>query len=77
MYINKDWIYREINGCHILVSMSTNRIISISPAMSELFLNDSINNIDDLFEKWLKKYNIDSASGHEMAIELKEKGVFR
>jgi len=57
--------------------MSTNRIISISPAMSELFLNDSINNIDDLFEKWLKKYNIDSASGHEMAMELKEKGVFR
>ena len=37
MQVNPDWVYRKIHVFHVLINMKTNKILSISPNLKDLF----------------------------------------
>lgn len=57
---NKDWVYRDIHGYHVLINKCDNNILSISPILGGLFfeLEKLQGLIDSYIEEWKEKNNI-------------------
>lgn len=59
---NKEWIYRNMHGYHILINMCDNNILSISSDLAELFslLEIDKNVFNEVLQQWKIQKNFPS-----------------
>lgn len=71
MLKNDEWVYREVYGCHYLMSIKTNEILCISPLVGRLFENAENLNVD----KWCVENSVTENDRKYLIEYMSNKGV--
>lgn len=70
---NIHWVYRKLSGYDILINIKTNKILTISPLLGELFHSPILTK--DVFEKWKTDNGIADSVCEQIIHSLQAKGV--
>lgn len=73
-----DWIYRQIQGRHILVDCHNScTLIEASPELADLVCLASTAEFNDSFKKWLCKHDVDPFEADQILDNLLQHSLIR